>query len=120
MLDPDRQAHIARRDAGLGLVLDRKLRVRRARRMDRQAARIADIGDVVKQLQRIDELLTGIDAALQFETDQPAIIAAAELGIGAALRFAGHEAGIDHRGDLRVLGEMSGDRRGIAALLAHP
>ena len=55
MLDADRQAHIAVVDAGRELLLGRELRMRGRGGMDRQAARVADIGDVVEQLQRIDE-----------------------------------------------------------------
>ena len=59
--------------------------------MDREAARVADIGDVVEHLQRVDEAPPGIDAALQLEADQPAI-AALQIGIGAAPRLALHQA----------------------------
>ena len=43
--------------------------------MDGEAARIADIGDVVEQLQRVDEAPPGFAAAGQLEADQAAIAA---------------------------------------------
>jgi acyl-CoA synthetase (AMP-forming)/AMP-acid ligase II len=55
VLDADRQAHIARRHAGLQLLLGRQLRMRRAGRMDGEAARVADVGDVIEHLERVDE-----------------------------------------------------------------
>ena len=50
MLDADREAHIAVRHAGRLLLFGRELRVRGRRRMDGEAARVADIGDVIEQL----------------------------------------------------------------------
>src|SRR5688500_11516715 len=82
VLDADREADIAVRHAGLLLLGRGQLRMRGAGGMDRQAARIADIGDVVEELERVDELATGLAAVLQLEADQPAI-AALEVGIGA-------------------------------------
>ena len=55
MLDSDRQPHIAGRHAGGGLGLFGQLRMGGRGRMDGEAARIADIGDVIEDLQRVDE-----------------------------------------------------------------
>ena len=82
MLEADGQPHIAVGDAGRVLLLRRELRMRGGRRMDGQAARVADIGDVIEQLQRIDEAAAGFLAARQLEADEPAI-AALEIFIGA-------------------------------------
>ena len=73
VLQPDRQPHIARGDAGGHLLGFGQLGVGGAGRMDRQAARVADVGDVVEQLQRIDESAAGIGAAGQLEPDQAAL-----------------------------------------------
>src|SRR5882762_5037922 len=89
MLDAERQADIAVGDAGLQLFLGGQLRMGRARRVDRQRARIADIGDMVEHPQRIDEAPAGILAALQLEA-QEAAIAALQIGVGAAARLALH------------------------------
>ena len=55
MLDTDRQPDIAFGDAGRGLVLGRELRMGGRRGMDGEAARVADIGDVIEELERVDE-----------------------------------------------------------------
>ncbi len=67
VLDADRQPDVTLGDAGRQPVFERKLRVRRRRRMDRQRPRVADVGDVIDQLQRIDEPPPGLAAALQLE-----------------------------------------------------
>ena len=41
--------------------------------MDRQAARVADIGDVIEELKRIDDAPAGLLSARQLKTDEPAI-----------------------------------------------
>jgi hypothetical protein len=43
--------------------------------MDRERARVADIGDMIEKLERVDELASRLDAALKLETDQPAVAA---------------------------------------------
>ena len=85
MLDADRQAHIAVGDAGRELLLGRELRVRGRGRMDRQAARVADVGDVVEQLQRVDEAARRPRAPPSSSKPTSPPIAALEVGLGAAL-----------------------------------
>ena len=58
VFDSDRQAHIAGGDPGGGLFVGRQLRMGGRCGVDGQAARIADIGDVIEQFQRVDERLT--------------------------------------------------------------
>src|SRR3984957_7340989 len=72
VLDANRQPHIAGRHTGRRLFRFGQLRVRRAGRMDRQAACVTNVGDVIEQLQRSDEFRAGIDPAGEFETDQTA------------------------------------------------
>ena len=50
--------------------------------MDREATRVADIGDVVEHLQRVDKAAAGIEATLELKADKPAI-AALQIGVGA-------------------------------------
>ena len=64
MLDSDGQPHVARRDAGGELLLGIELLMCSRGRMDRQRACIADIGDVIDELERVDEPAAGLDAAL--------------------------------------------------------
>ena len=52
------------------LLLGAQLRVCSRGRVDRQAARVADIGDMVKEFQRVDELSTRFPAALEFKADE--------------------------------------------------
>jgi len=59
MLDADRQADIAGADAGGALLVLGQLRMGGAGRVDGEAAGVADIGDVVEQLQRVDEAAAG-------------------------------------------------------------
>ena len=54
------------------LLLGGQLRVRRRRRVDHQAAHVADVGDVAVQLERLDERLAGLDAALDLEAQHGA------------------------------------------------
>ena len=75
VLDADGKPDIAIGDAGSQLVLDRKLRVGGRCRMDRQTAGIADIGDMVEELQRVDQFPPRLPAAGQFEADQAAKLA---------------------------------------------
>ena len=41
--------------------------------MDREASSVADVGDMIEELQVVDEPPAGLEAALKLETDQPAI-----------------------------------------------
>src|SRR5580658_3201202 len=72
VLQPDREAHIALSDAGGALLLDAELRVRGAGGVDGEAARIADVSDMVEELQRVDEGAPRLAAAGQFEPDHAA------------------------------------------------
>src|SRR5687767_14751566 len=94
MLDADRQPDIIVRDAGRQLLLCGQLGVRGRGRVNREAARIADIGDVVEQLQRVDEVPAGGLAALQLEADQAAE-PALQIRLGAPRQFAGLLARVD-------------------------
>ena len=69
VLDADRKPDVSLRDAGLELLFWRQLRVRCGRRMDGERAGVADIGDVVEHLERVDEATPGLAAALELEAD---------------------------------------------------
>src|SRR5690606_16247338 len=75
VLDADAQPHEVGAHAGRGLLVGRELAVRGRRGMDREALRVADVGEVAEQLQALDELLAGLDAALDAEAhDRPAAL----------------------------------------------
>ena len=94
VLDADGEAHVIVGDAGRELVLGESCECVVAGRMDRQRARIADVGHVVEQLERIDEARARLRAALQLEADQPAE-AALQIVLGAALLLALEQARVD-------------------------
>ena len=71
MLDADRETDIALGHACRCLLLGRQLRMRRRGRVDRKAPGIADIGDVVVHLERVDEPPARLQPALQLEADEP-------------------------------------------------
>src|SRR3546814_7890317 len=86
--------------------------------MDGQAARVAEVGDVVEQLQRIDEAAARGGAAGQLEADQAAE-AALQIGVGAAPALAVLQRREDHLDDVAVPFEELGHGHGIAAMLAN-
>ena len=65
-----------------GLLLGRELAVRRAGRVDHEAAHVADVGHVAVQLERLDELLAGLQAALDLERQDRAVALAAAVLLG--------------------------------------
>ena len=70
MFEADRKPHVAGRHAGRELLVGVELLMRGRGRMDRERARVADVGDVIEKLQRVDEPAPRLDAALQLEADQ--------------------------------------------------
>src|SRR5262249_20184643 len=94
MLDADGEAHVVFGHARPQLLCGGQLRVSRCRRMNGEAAGIADIGDVVEHLQRVDELAAGLLAALQFEADEAAE-ASLQISPGPADELAGLLARMD-------------------------
>src|ERR1700749_104971 len=82
VLDADRKPDIAVRHTSRFLLFLGELGVGGAGGMDRKAARLADVGDVIEQLQCIDEAPPRLATAGEFESDEPAE-AALEVAIGA-------------------------------------
>jgi hypothetical protein len=54
--------------------------------MDGERARVTDVGDVIKELQRVDELATGLDAALKLKSDKRPV-ASFKIGVGATAKL---------------------------------
>src|ERR1700722_7500618 len=112
MLDADREADIAFRNAGFDLILRRKLRMGGRGGMNGEAARVADIGDVIEELQAVDETPPRFASFGEFETDKAAELAV-QIFVGALARRAGLRRGMDNAHDLRSPGEPCGDRAGV-------
>ena len=71
MLQSDRKAYIAWSYASRRLLQFRQLRMGCAGRMDRQAPRIPNVGDVVKQFQRVDKFAPSIGAPANSNPTRP-------------------------------------------------
>src|SRR6202046_1822004 len=92
--------------------------MRGGRRMDRQAARVADIGDVIEHFARIDETAAGLLATGEFKTDETAQ-SALEIFLGALAVHAGLYRRMDHAGDLRPLFEILDNVLGVLGMLGY-
>ena len=86
--------------------------------MDGEAARVADIGDMEQQLQRVDKRPPGLLAALELEAHQRAI-ATVQIGVGPASLLPVHQARIDRLRDLGVAVQVVGYRGGVAVMPFH-
>src|SRR5262249_40415817 len=69
VLEPDGEPDRAGADAGPGELLVRELAVRRRRRVDDEAPRVADVREVAPQMERLDEPLACLAAALDVERE---------------------------------------------------
>ena len=87
-------------------------------RVDRQAPRVADIGDMVEHLKRLDELLSGLDATGELETNQRAITAG-KIGVRSPARLTLHDARKDDPDDFFLFGQELGHLVGVLAMALH-
>ena len=122
-------------DAGAGLIGDwlkpleqgfdvklfvlRHLLMRGRGRVNGERAGVANIGDMVEKLERVDELAPCLDAALELEADEAAV-AAFEIGIGAAAGLARLQAGEDDLGHIAAPFEEIRNQDRIFVVLAKP
>ena len=89
MLEADGEADIAIRHAGGAKLVARELRVRGRCGMDRKAPRVADVGDMIEELQSVDETAPCVTPAFELEADETALTAfQIPAGPRAARRFA--------------------------------
>ena len=86
MLDADREANVILGHPGCELFLRRELRMRGRSRMNGERASVADVGDMIEELQRVNEPGAGGLAALDLEADQAAL-PAAQIFLGPPLRL---------------------------------
>ena len=109
---PDREPDQPGGDARGQLLLAGELRVGRRRRMDHEAAHVADVRDVAVQLEGLDERPAGLDPALDLEgehgTGAQRGVLAAQLVPGAA-----GQPGVVDRLDLVAALQPLGDRLGV-------
>src|ERR1700735_4640399 len=99
MFEANREAHVAGCDAGCELLLGRQLLMRGGGRMDGERARVADVGDMVEEFERVDELAPRRAPTLRLEANQAAV-AAFEIGISATAWLACLQAGEDDVGNI--------------------
>lgn len=71
MLDTDRQANVPIRNACRAQLLRRKLRMGGRGWVNGETARVADVGHVVEQFERIDKATARIASLRQLESDEP-------------------------------------------------
>ena len=83
--------------------------------MDREAARVADIGEMIKELQPVDEAKRRLFAADRFEADKAAV-SVLEVFVCALAVEAGLQAGVDDSRDLRMRGEEGRDLGGVGEM----
>ena len=118
MLDADRQAHIAIRNAGSQSLFSCELRMGCCRWMNCKAARITNIGDVIVKLQSIDKSAAGFLATGKFKPHEPTE-AASQIPVSALAVNSPLHGGMNNPNDLFSLLEKINNRLRIRAVLLH-
>ena len=93
--------------------------MRGARRVDHEAAHVADVGDVAVQLERLDEALAGLEPALDLERQHRAEALAAAVLLGPLVPPVVRQAGVVHREHLALADEVLGDPLGVGEVALH-
>src|SRR3546814_17775145 len=88
--------------------------------MDREAADIAEVGHVAVELEALDEALSGFLAALDLERRHRAEAATGAVLLAPLVPARRREAGVGHRLDLRVVGQVVADHRGAGEVALTP
>src|SRR6185437_3675243 len=118
MLYTDREPDIAGGHAACQLILNTELRMCRARRMNCERTRIADIGHMIEEPECIDETRPCFTALLELEADNPAEAREVFFGAPSLFRIL-MQVGVDDTRDVRTVLQKAGDGTGVAAMLAH-
>ena len=92
--------------------------MRRRGRVQDQAARVADVGEMREQLARLDHANARLVAAIDAEGEDRAG-ALGQVLLGQCVVRVGRQPGVRHPGDLGVRGEPFGDRLGVGAMALH-
>src|SRR6188508_405498 len=93
--------------------------MRGAGRVDGQRARIAEIGHVVEELERIDKSDACLATLLELETDETAVLAEIDVGAAALFRIL-MQTRVNDPPDIGMTLQIECDFRSVAAVLAHP
>src|SRR5271168_1617893 len=93
--------------------------MRSAGRMDGQRTRVADVGDVIEELERADKARTCLAALLEFESDETTVALEIDVGAAALLGILVH-AGVNDARNFGMTLQIERDFRSIAAMFAHP
>src|SRR5690349_286130 len=112
VLDAGRDAHLLGRDAGAPLLRLAELLVGRRRGVDDERLRVAHVREVRGELHRVDELLAGLEAALDAEGEHAAEAVPEVLARALVVRVL-LEAGVVHPRHLRVALEPARQREGV-------
>ena len=119
MLETDRKPHGPRRDARRGERRVVHAEVRRRRGMDHQRLGVADVGEVRKERERLDESPSGIASALELEGEDRAAAARIEAAGQRVLGMRG-EVGMMHALDRGLGSEEGRDLRRVLDVARHP
>ena len=114
----DRQPHHLGTSAGLHALFVSKLTMSCRGRMDDQAARVADIGEMAEQLDVADQRDAGVIAALEPEGEHGAR-AFWNIPLGQCMELVVRQPRIIDPGDLVVGREPGGDRERVVAMALH-
>ena len=114
----DRKPHHLRPRTGLHALFVSELTMCRRGRMDDQAARIADIGEMAEQLDVADQRDAGVIAALEPEREHGAR-AFRHIALGERVELIAGQPRVVDPGDLVVGGEPGGDRKRVVAMALH-
>src|SRR6516164_620402 len=116
--EADREAYHIGAGPGRQSLLVAQLTMRRRRRMQDQAAGVADIGEVREQVHALDQLDPGFVAAFDAESkDRTGTFW--QVFSGELVERALLQPGIGDPGDARVVGKELGDTEGILDMAIH-
>ena len=101
------------------LLLRRELAVRRAGRMDDEAAHVADVGHVAVQLECLDEALAGFQTALDLERQHRAEAPTAAQLPAPLVPAVVRQPGVVDRQHLTLADEVLGDLLGVLLVPFH-
>src|SRR5437762_4518319 len=118
VLEPDRQPHRAGGDSGCGELLVRELAMRSGGGMDDEALRVADVGEVAPERERLDEAASALAAALEVEREYGAR-AGRQIAVDERAVRAVGKRGMAHRADALLVAQPFGHRERVSDVAVH-